>query len=119
MIVTFIDYQKLEKIEVGGLEGRWYSPVIENIYAQFTKFMEKMSSISYDPLDLLNEANNASFLEDYNLYLDISNNSDKCLSNICIVYFENNVGLNSLRKVYICWFNYFAIFSLTNDVTLT
>lgn len=99
MIVTMIDYQKLEKCEVGGLEGRWHSPIIESIYAQFVKFIEKMSSISYDPLDLLNEANNTSFLEDYNFYLDILNDSDKCLSNICISYFENSVNLGSLHKV--------------------
>lgn len=93
------DYQKLEKVELSGLEGRWYSATIESIYLRFLKFMEKMSSVSYDPLDLLNETNNTSFLEDYDLYLDITNDSDNCLSNICVTYFENSVNLSSLYKV--------------------
>jgi len=101
MIITLFDYQKLEKVELSGLEGRWYSATIENIYLRFLKFMEKMSSASYDPLDLLDETNNKSFLEDYNFYLDITNDSDNCLSNICTTYFESSFNLSSLYKVHI------------------
>ncbi|VVC32244.1 Hypothetical protein CINCED_3A002285 [Cinara cedri] len=98
MIINFIDYQKIEKIEVSGLVGRWYSPIIERVYLQFTKYMEKMSSISYDPLDLLNESYNKSFLEDYNFYLNMSNDIDQSLATVSKAYFENSDDLMTLHK---------------------
>lgn len=99
MISSLIDFQKLDKVEVGGLMGRWHSPVIEDIYLQLTKFMEKIISISYDPLDLTNEANNTAFLEDYQLYLDMSEDFENCLATISKASFEDNDDLMSLHKV--------------------
>jgi len=99
MLIGSIDYQKLEKVEVGGLVGRWYNPVVEGVYLRFSKFMERIVSITYDPLDLLNETNNILFLEDYNFYLNMSDDFDKCLATISIAYFKNNDNLTSLHKV--------------------
>jgi len=99
MLIGSIDYQKLEKVEVGELAGRLYNSIVESVYQRFLKFMEKIVSISYDPLDLLNEANNRLFSEDYNLYLNMSDDFDKCLATISIVCFKNNDNLTSLHKV--------------------
>lgn len=99
MIIGLIDYQKLEKVEVGGFVGRWYSPMVEDIYFRFSKYMEKIVSISYDPLDLLNERNNTLFLEDYNFYLNMSNDIDNRLATVSKACFEKNDSLMSLRKV--------------------
>lgn len=99
MIIGLNDYQKLEKVEVGGLMGRWYSPIIESVHFRFKKYMEKMISISYDPLDLSNEANTVSFLEDYNFYLNMSVDFDHCLATIAKACFENSDDLMSLHKV--------------------
>ncbi|XP_025202252.1 dynein beta chain, ciliary-like, partial [Melanaphis sacchari] len=98
MIINLIDYQKLEKVDVGGLIGCWYSPIIENMYLRFTKYMEKLISISYNPLDLLNDANTVSFLEDYNYYLNMSNDIDNCLATISKACFENIDNLMSFHK---------------------
>lgn len=99
MIGDFIDYEKLEKLEVGGLMGRLYSPVIERVNIRFTKFMERMSAISYDPLDLLNESYNTLFLEDYKFYLEMSNDIDNRLSTVSKACFDNSEDLMSLHKV--------------------
>lgn len=99
MIINFIDYQKIEKVEVGGLMGRWYSPVIERIHLQYTKYMEKMGSNFYDPLDLSNESYNISFLEDYNFYLNMSNDIDQSLATVSKAYFESSDDLMTLHKV--------------------
>lgn len=99
MIINFIDYQKLEKVEVGGLMGRWFNPIIESVYTQFSKFMEKMNSISYDPLDLLNEENNTSFLEDYNFHLIMSDDIDNRLVTVSKMCFEKSDDLMSVHKV--------------------
>lgn len=99
MIIGLNDYQKLEKVEVGGHMGHWYSPMIEGVYVRFTKYMERMISISYDPLDLLNEVNTVSFLEDYNFYLNMSDDFDHCLATIAKACFENSEDLMSLHKV--------------------
>lgn len=105
-MINFIDYQKLEKVEVGGLMGRWYGPVIERLYFRFSKFMEKMASISYDPLDLLNNAYNASFLEDYDFYLHMSKDIDNRLTTVSKACFNNSNDLMSLHKVSFLFFNF-------------
>lgn len=99
MIIGLIDYQKLEKVEVGGFVGRWYGPMVEDVYFRFSKYMEKMVSISYDPLDLLNQGYNAMFSEDYNLYLKLSNDIDNRLATVSKACFENNDSFMSLHKV--------------------
>jgi len=98
-MLKFIDYQKLEKVEVGGLMGCWYSPMIENMYLRFTKFMEKLVSIAYDPLDLLSDMNNALFMEDYNFCLDMSDDIDNRLATISKACLENIDDLMSFHKV--------------------
>lgn len=99
MLSSLIDYQKLEKVEVGGLMGRWYSPVIEDVYQKYIKYAEKLVSISYDPIDFINESNNALFLEDYDSFLKITNDFDNCLATISKACFENSHNLMSLHKV--------------------
>ncbi|KAL4088975.1 hypothetical protein QTP88_024053 [Uroleucon formosanum] len=98
MIIKFIDYQKLEKVEVGGLMGCWYSPMIENVYLRFTKYMEKLVSIAYDPLDLLSDVNNALFVEDYNFYLNMSEDIDNRLATVSKACFENIEETMSFHK---------------------
>lgn len=99
MVVTFIAYQKLEKVELDGFMGRWDSQKVESMYLQFTKYMENMVSISYDPLDLLNEVNNSAFLEDYEFYLKMANNVDMRLAAISKTCFENSYNLMTFHKV--------------------
>lgn len=95
MVLSFIDYQKLEKVEVGGLTGRWYSQIIDDINLRFSKFIETMSSISYDPLDLYN----TSFVEDYNTFLEMSDDFDRRLAKVSKTCFEESNNLMSLHKV--------------------
>lgn len=105
MILNFIDYQKLEKVEVGGLIGCWYGPMIENMYLRFTKYMEKMVSIAYDPLDLLSDVNNALFVEDYNFCLNMSNDIDNRLATVSKACLENVDDLMSFHKVNLLYFH--------------
>lgn len=102
MLVNFIDYQKLEKIEMGGLMGRWYSSVIEEVFLLFSKDLENMSSISYDPLDMLNDESNVSFLKDYETHMAISNDIDNRLATICKICFEKSDNLMAIQKVRFC-----------------
>lgn len=99
MIITFTDYEKLEKVEVGEFMGRWDCQIIERSYTLFTKFMEKISSISYDPLDLLNELYNEAFLEDYNVFVELYEDIDHRLANVSKTCFEKSDNLMSLQKV--------------------
>lgn len=105
MVETFIEYQKLEKIEVGGFMGRWNSQKIEAVFNEFTRYMENMVSISYDPLDLSNETNNKSFLEDYESYSKIIYDFDIRLAAVSKACFENCNNLMSLHKVNFPWLN--------------
>lgn len=113
MIRSLMDYQKLEKVEVGGLMGRWYSPMIEGVYYQFSKYMERMISISYDPLNILNDMSNNLFLEDYRFYLSMSEDIDNRLASISKACFENSNDLMSIHKVMIYLFNINIVFILS------
>lgn len=106
MINSSIDYQKLEKVEVGGLMGRWYNPMVEGVYHRFLKCMERMISMPYDPLDLLNEANNTLFMEDFAFYLNMSEDIDNRLATISKACFENSNDLMSIHKVIFSLFNF-------------
>lgn len=100
MLVTMIDYQQLEKIEVsGGLTGRMYSPVIERVYLRFSKFLERLNTIAYDPLDLNNDESNTLFLEDYDFYSTLSNDIDHRLAAVTQAYFDGSENLMSMHKV--------------------
>lgn len=116
MVVGLLDYQKLEKIEAGGFIGRWLSPTIDDIHFRFSKYVEKAASISYDAMDFSNEENNTLFLEDYNFYLDVSNDIDNRLANIVKASFENSDDLMSVHKVnYVSFdFNDFVNHMVTN-----
>ncbi|XP_050529246.1 dynein beta chain, ciliary-like [Daktulosphaira vitifoliae] len=98
IINSLLDYQKLEKVEVGGLIGRWYSNKVEELFSRFSRFLEKLGTISYDPLDMFNDANNVSFMEDYNAYLEMTDDFDKRLTTICKACFEYSDDLMSLHK---------------------
>lgn len=109
MLINYIDYQKLEKVEMAGLMGRWYSSVIDEVSLVFSKDLEKMSSISYDPLDMLNVESNAFFLKDYEIHMTISNDIDNRLAKICKISFENSDHLMATQKVnfrpfYLNWY---------------
>jgi hypothetical protein len=68
--------------------------------------MEKMNSISYDPLDLFNEENNKFFLEDYNFHLIMSNDIDNRLATVSKMCFEKSDDLMSIHKVKYSLFNF-------------
>ena len=50
--LTVLDFLKLEKVEFGGVKGRCLSEMVSQIFNEFQELMNKISSSSYDPLDL-------------------------------------------------------------------
>lgn len=99
MIVDFIDHQKLEKVEMGGHMARWYGTIVEEMFLEFSKDLEKMSSISYDPLEMLNAESNAQFKIDYDTHMAITKNIDNRLATISKICFESSNDLMALQKV--------------------
>lgn len=60
------DYYRLEKIEIGGIKGRYLSRKIEGVYKEFVAAYEKWSTIKFNPLDPdLNSPAFASQLADF------------------------------------------------------
>ncbi|VVC42906.1 Dynein heavy chain, domain-1, partial [Cinara cedri] len=98
MLLNFIDYQKLEKIEVSGLMSRMYTPMLERVFLRYSKYLELMSSIAYDPLDLFNEEPNKLFRENHNYYVNLSNDIDHRLATLAKSCYENSNDLMTLHK---------------------
>ena len=49
---TIVQFQKLERIEIGGNKGRELSASVGQVYADFNKVLEKFVAVPYDVLDV-------------------------------------------------------------------
>ena len=47
-----VQFQKLEKIEIGGNKGRTLSASVGQIYADFSAVLENFKKVGYDVLDV-------------------------------------------------------------------
>lgn len=51
VIDTFLEFSKLEKIELGGIKGRILSDLVMDIYKEFNEDYKVFSESTFDPLD--------------------------------------------------------------------
>ena len=49
---TTIEFNRLEKIELGGVKGKALSKQVENLFVEFTEFVAVFQNIIYDCLDI-------------------------------------------------------------------
>lgn len=52
LVETTIEFNRLEKVEVGGVKGKALSKQIENLYLEFNEFVQIFQNITYNCLDI-------------------------------------------------------------------
>lgn len=92
---TVLEFQKLEKIEIGGMKGRVLGGQIREISAEFDAYFHGFASKSYDVLDPDDETFNEDFKEFQENIIDL----DLKLSTVLVESFDNCSTLESIFKV--------------------
>ncbi|CAH1639911.1 unnamed protein product [Spodoptera littoralis] len=94
-IVSVLEFQKLEKIEIGGMKGRVLGGQIREISAEFDAYFTGFASKSYDVLDPDDET----FNEDFKAFQENIIDLDLKLSTVLVESFDNCTTLESIFKL--------------------
>ncbi|CAG9135931.1 unnamed protein product [Plutella xylostella] len=92
---TVLEFQKLEKIEIGGMKGRVLSGQIRDISAEFEGYFHAFASKSYDVLDPDDDRFNDDFKEFQDNIVDL----DLKLSTVLVESFDNASTLEAIFKL--------------------
>lgn len=92
---TVLEFQKLEKIEIGGMKGKVLSGQIREISVEFEGYFHSFASKSYDVLD----PDDDKFNEDFKEFQDNVIDLDLKLSTVLVESFDNCSTLDSIFKV--------------------
>ncbi|KAI8438867.1 hypothetical protein MSG28_011209 [Choristoneura fumiferana] len=92
---TVMEFQKLEKIEIGGMKGRVLSGQIRDISAEFDSYFHGFASKSYDVLD----PDDDKFDEDFKEFQDNIVDLDLKLSTVLVESFDSCSNLESVFKL--------------------
>lgn len=92
---TVLEFQKLEKIEIGGMKGRVLSGQIREISGEFENYFHSFASKSYDVLD----PDDLKFDGDFKEFQDNIVDLDLKLSTVLVESFDNCATLEAIFKV--------------------
>ena len=94
---TCIEYQKLEKVEFGGITGGALSQRVVEIFDEFNAEYKIFTERTYDPLDY-NDKNTPSFFHDFYKFKDRMDDFDRRLGKCCCQGFDNCYDVESMFK---------------------
>ncbi|CAG9581722.1 unnamed protein product [Danaus chrysippus] len=92
---TVLEFQKLEKIEIGGMKGRVLGGQIRDISAEFDAYFHSFASKSYDVLD----PDDDTFNEDFKVFQENIIDLDLKLSTVLVESFDNCSTLEGIFKL--------------------
>ncbi|XP_049878702.1 dynein beta chain, ciliary [Pectinophora gossypiella] len=92
---TVLEFQKLEKIEIGGMKGRVLSGQIREISTEFETYFHSFASKSYDVLD----PDDQKFNGDFKVFQDNIIDLDLKLSTVLVESFDNCATLEAIFKL--------------------
>lgn len=98
---TVLEFNKLEKIEIGGMKGRVLSGQIREISGEFESYFHAFASKSYDVLD----PDDSRFEDDFKSFQDNIVDLDLKLSTVLCESFDNCSTLEAIFKVSIILLN--------------
>lgn len=90
-----LEYAKLEKIEIGGLNGRHLSAKVAVIFDEFNTSVNVFRNVSYDPA----EPDDPSFIDDFNVFKVQVLDLDRRLAAITSLAWNECHNLDSIFKV--------------------
>jgi dynein heavy chain len=88
---TIIEFNRLEKIEIGGTKGKILSSEVVDIFNEFTSTYQDWTKIDYDVLDL----NNYQFREDLAKFQDKISDLDRRIGTIICQAFDDCSSIHS------------------------
>ncbi|XP_008430693.1 dynein heavy chain 11, axonemal isoform X2 [Poecilia reticulata] len=92
---TMLEFQMMEKLELGGIRGRFYSEQVAKIHNEFTNHCQVLKYSKYNPLDLTSQA----FEDDYNTFKRRIADFELRLANLLCLAFKDCAGLESALKM--------------------
>ncbi|GFN78401.1 dynein heavy chain 9, axonemal, partial [Plakobranchus ocellatus] len=95
LMETALEFYKLEKIELGGIQGKQLSDRVANIFTEFNEQYKIFSERSYDCLDTSSDE----FVVDYHNFLEKIADFDRRLATIICMGFDDCSGLESMYKM--------------------
>ncbi|KAL1512674.1 hypothetical protein ABEB36_002231 [Hypothenemus hampei] len=98
ILQTHIDFSKLEKVEIGGIKGRYLSAKCASIFDDFNKSYSSFQNIQYDILNI----NDDSLIKDFENFEEICADYDRRLAAIFTQAFDDCYNLENM-------FNYLNI----------
>lgn len=90
-----MEYSKLEKVEVGGLNGRHLGAKVAAIFDEFNTAFNVFRGVSYNPA----EPEDSSFLADYKVFKEKVLDLDRRIAAISSLAFNECHNFESIFKV--------------------
>uniref|UniRef100_A0A3B5KZ49 Dynein, axonemal, heavy chain 11 n=1 Tax=Xiphophorus couchianus TaxID=32473 RepID=A0A3B5KZ49_9TELE len=92
---TMLEFQMMEKLELGGIRGRFYGEQVAKIHNEFTNHCQALKYSKYNPLDLTSQA----FEDDCNTFKRRIADFELRLANLLCLAFKDCTGLESALKM--------------------
>ncbi|XP_050294546.1 dynein beta chain, ciliary-like [Anthonomus grandis grandis] len=94
ILQTFIEFTKLEKVEIGGIKGRYLSAKCLDIFEEFNKAYTHFQNIQYDVLNTKQDF----LVKDYESFQETCADFDKRLAAIFSQAFDDCYNLETMFK---------------------
>ncbi|BFZ02963.1 hypothetical protein BsWGS_06002 [Bradybaena similaris] len=95
LMETALEFYKLEKIELGGIQGKQLSAQVLGVHAEFCEQYKVFSERTYDCLDTKSHE----FMEDYTILLEKVSDFDRRVATIICQGFDDCSGLEAMYKL--------------------
>ncbi|MED6234546.1 hypothetical protein ATANTOWER_026276 [Ataeniobius toweri] len=92
---TVLEFQRMEKLEFGGVKGRLYSKQVSKIHNEFTNYCQALKHSKNNPLDFTSQA----FEVEYNGFQRRIAEFERRLANLLCLAFKDCTGLESALKM--------------------
>ncbi|XP_043973511.1 dynein axonemal heavy chain 11 isoform X1 [Gambusia affinis] len=92
---TMLEFQMMEKLELGGIRGKFYGEQVTKIHNEFTNHCQALKYSKYNPLDLTSQA----FEDDYDTFKRQIADFELRLANLLCLAFKDCTGLESALKM--------------------
>ncbi|XP_076454452.1 dynein beta chain, ciliary-like [Babylonia areolata] len=102
LMITNLEFQKLEKVELGGMNGKTLSALVVDIFNDFNEHYKVFSEGSFDCLDTKGQT----FTKHFKDFQEVLNDLDRRMSTIILLGFDDCVALESIFKLIVMMGNF-------------
>ncbi|GFR90124.1 dynein heavy chain 17, axonemal, partial [Elysia marginata] len=92
---TYVNFMKLEKVELGGIKGNMLGEQVIDIFQEFDEAFKLFTESKYNPLD----SSDPSFLENFHKFNRMMKDFDRRLATIVVKGYYDCTGLESIFKL--------------------